>query len=1637
MRELDNGENNLIGDVSYIDGVGNVVTPISVGGGGGGVPIIPNNTTYNNTANSDGSLILRVSSNQKGANVILNDINTFKNTPDTITLKLSDVLAAVGGQATIKVQKTGYTTSTYFKIHVQKNPQYSGIGTNPNVQDLSKYGQQIPVIQYTDTTPYIFQIYKYVNNTLDTTTAVSGQGITDLVFDDMVAIIPIDDTGNINNIVNTLTISIDNPNALSLIQNSKSNLLVQSTTNTFTSNKTNDTFTFVSNDLTKYRITSITVNSTTKTFEPLNAQPLESLTTTLTLDGDYTVSVTTQAINVTLKDVPSITLINPNTERTYNINTNAGVPIGFTKSGNPTYVTAYVNNKSYKFTDLGTDPTNAGIIIPASAFSTIGNYRIVLVPSNGNGDGDSVQITYGVVDDVYVGIPDITSLSFPKELVGPDYVGTDVSFDVTWKTINADYVRIWTGEGYIQLPANGTKKLNVQDILNLLAGKYSENADTISFQLKVIPYNISGKELVTGKTETASITFYKGKLTIPRATALNRILEGFTTQFGDIATNTPDDTSKYLTHLLHLGDGNNKVITTWTGSQGTIIAKLYEPLDTTVQPNQQIWISKLQSNPTIETVTLTGETNPYCPHLKGPNFTIEADNGIGYQVYDSLLASGSNSSTNLLYKYTDSLGIDISKLQIQYVSGSQYTFENFSNFGSVEERANNFYYKLQLIENYKSRYSSLVTNTMGSVTSNNAISAFDNINKIVNGFDGFENFLYTSTNDLAYPKQNDGTLYPTSNPISIAWYEALVSEANNYDRFNPNLLSNNIPEFISEDYDNENFVTFLNMIGQHFDNIWCYINAFTQNKIAENKKVNGIIDDMIYHMLESMGWQGKKAFDSHFLWEYAFGQNQDGTQKYGMSLKDANNEVWRRMLNNLPYLLKHKGTGRAMKAIMACYGVPQSLLTIMEFGGPQDPTVGGVSQFTFDDRTSALYLKNNASVNIPWHTASINYPQSIEINFKPDNVNNFTLLSGSQFSLNFTQTTGSFATLNFGFAADGTTSPYFTPPLDYIDVIYSYGPDIVSSSYDFPLSTEYFSNVVVNQHDLGNSLSKYEVFLGTSNGHRIITSVSMSLTYSSSKFETGSALLLGGEEFSGQVDEFRLWIVPLEKSKFDNHTLHPNSINGNSYTASSTDLIFRLDFEYPKDRTRDNQIKNVSISEAYGENYATAQYFYSSSTYPYQYIPYDRTVTANISSMGHSFSNKIRFEDQFLVDDLSYKKRATVKSFDRAPIDSNRLGIFLSPTKELNMDIIKSFGDFNIDDYIGDPEDDYNYDYAGLKELRTYYFERLNRNINEYIQLVRYIDKSLFDVLHDVAPARAKVSKGLLIEPHLLERSKTRWNKPTAENDGREADINVTDTTEIFSENIGAEADFDGTTVVTFTSEVPDYDAKIENSGSAVLVAGIAYYDGKIDYSASALLEATAPFYEASITAPSGSSIQAEVDSIQHTVVGMDPNSLANAGYGLYAVKGNSILTSIDIFGNTTQSRVSAFVVNEQYTKKIKTQTAGYPLTGSASASLVKYEYITNTFTKNKITELPFSGSVSVGGTTLSVTAIDGYLPTHYKFTNNNSLGLQRSFYKGSTQTSGSTPDGLAAVQTFTTNPNILKVANTGRGSGEPILEVD
>ena len=1522
---------------------------------------------------------------------------------------------------------------------------------------------------------------------------------------------------------------------------------------------------FSSND--SYRATNIVAknNSGADVYNASAQSSTDSVSLRYTVNAPVTVFVDTENfVRITENDIPGIEFTN-GSSREYNINSDSGIAFSIRKLRGTNKITASVGGKQFTFSNLG-DGEDCIIILSDDAFPKVGQYRVILTPSNNLGGGNAIEGNVNAVADFWVGVPDIRDIVYPSVLRGPDYIGTDVDFELSYKSVNTDLVRIYKdgSDKYIEGPSSGIVKLNVQQILDLDSTTTSEDEDKISFTLKLIPYNLSGLSPVIGKHEIINILFDKGDLLIRRPLALNRIIDGFINQF-DLSV-FEDETSKYLTHLLHLENGDNRVVTTWTPDRGSLILKLYEPLPLFYDVNQLVWISKPQANPIIETVTLKSEIEDFCPPLKGPNFNLGVDKSIGFRVFDDLVASGSFTSNDIVNKYLESNGIDTSKLNISYASGSNYLFNNFVNFSSAEERVNNFFYKVELVENYKEKYTALIADTFtnpyielqsnllaeyqnansdpflttyssqnnanlitedtifdliqweinqpkGTAQLDEAKKVLEKANVIIRAFDGFEKWLYNDliySNTLSYPKQlyihpinglSTYILKPTTDNDVISWLENLQTLAAEFDKYNANYLVNNIPEFVVSDYDNNDFITFLDMIGQHFDIIWCYVNGLKKLKVTEEKQIKGATNNLIYYLLESMGWDGKRTFDSSLLWEYAFGTDKEGFQKYGMPLAEANNQVWNRILNNLPYLLKHKGTGRAMKAVMACYGVPQSMLTIMEFGGPQDPTKEGSTKFTFDDRTAAIKLQNNASGVVPWKSINGSYPQGIEFRIKPDSVQTTRIISSSQFYLDIEQTTGSFATLTFGLGDNAISAgPYFenitssnfnwtntfwAPPSSsiefytgatgsYISAVtgspfyytpsatmtvqyyngangeYALGPDTVSGSSNFPLSTEYYSNVLINRYPLGgvsSVASRYEVLLKTSDGQRIINSVSMSFVSTKECWESGSNLTIGND-FDGNLDEFRLWRVPLQPSKLENHTLHPDAINGNSYTASTADLLFRLDFEYVKNRTitENAGILNVAINTSYGEDYATASLMYSASLYPYQYEPYDRTVTATVPSLGLNYSNKIRFEEQELVTDLSHRVRATKKSFDRATIDSNRLGIFMSPIKELNMDIVRAFGDFNIDNYIGDPSDDYKESYRELAELRKYYFQRLNRNIYEYIQLVRYIDKSLFDVLDDLAPARAKVSKGLLIEPHYLERSKTRWEKPQSVRGDYDTLVDAHTNTKIELSYESKDALLDATDLTTLVVDIPNYDTLIDAETIYSLDATNPNYESEIDTNQIYVIESSYPTYpqtgSINIECPTGATLTGEVDSFTTTVIGLDPNSLANAGFGLYAERGNSIVRTLEpVFGNyeLTGSRRSVFLVKEQYKQSISTQLRGYPTTRSLTipGEQVYYENMDVIKYKYRVSALPFSGSISVGNDTVEVIALNGYFPTHYKFVNNLSEGLQRSYWKGSIQTSDSTPDGLAAVETFTTNPNILKVANTGRGSGEPILVVE
>ncbi len=1391
-------------------------------------------------------------------------------------------------------------------------------------------------------------------------------------------------------------------------------------------------------------------------------------------------------------------------------------------------------------------PNNNEVLINLSNPNALGRFELVIIAGNSVvGERDEVRTFIDVIRERTYGEPDVTQIIYDKNIIEADLRPLDFNFEFDLKAVNSEGIEVFLGEnkiGEVNFEiTKGVSKItfNAKELYNLYKDYFNETAKTYLITFNFRPYfnGIGGR--IFGKTESVSITVQRTPFLIDKGTAIRDISSTFSQLFSGEGTkqNYEDqivfEDDKHLYYQVRTSADQSFVITNTgmdrltysvfggkvvesqfeidseTGSTrkkkgyedyGSLVVKLLEPLPSTIDLNTQVWISK-QIIPTIvESIIITDEDDDKCLPLK-PNFGTDIISETALQYFDEIVSNQSTTSNDLVNRFISQSAFNLEDLNINYVSGSnkvdQYfiNFDNFVNFGGALTRLENFQYKLQTIESWENKItSSLYYNGSLSVASNSLLTSAsynDKIKGVINGFDGFEKKMYedfsiTSSNDIFFTSQS------------------IYAEV--YDKTNKNYLVRHIPQYLQESSDNLEYITFLEMIGQHFDIIWSYINGINRVKKVENKAVDGISDKLVYELLESFGWDPKSPFEGKELWNYAFGLNSNGSVTSNKNIlgnnistsytpEEAKNQVWRRILNNLPYLLKHKGTRKSINAILSCYGVPSSLLTIVEFGGPSN-VPSETNKFTYEDRSAFLNLGVNDYLNIPWINGE---PNAVQLRFKTQTKTNSQILygvSGSNYWRVSVEPTGSSVFGNINFELVNTKVD-----IDVIDVDLTPNHTSSMSIDNIPLYDGEFKFLTVQKSTSSDNSGKlfdtYQMYLREANGDRIRLAKSASLVlqvsssasfidgntyYSGSPWDYNGTLIVNGSGLNGiigSIDEVRLWNSALSSSVLTSHTLNPDVVFGNHVSSSTDDLLLRLDFEYPKNLYYTGSIKNVApVTSSYTSS-VVAIVSESISTYPYHYESYERFVTAEVPQIGFVGKDKVRLEDVELTGQLSYKARATKKAYDRAPIDSNRLGLFFSPVKELNLDILRSLGAINIGDYIGSWDDEYGNDsYPNLVELRNYYFQRTSLNFDEYIKLIKSVDKSLFDMLEQVIPARANVSKGILIEPSLLDRSKIKINRPTAENIYHSASFDVTETQNISLEvpyhtgSLNMEVDRE------FEVSVPFYSSSYSVDGLMNINSDYIFYTasntivtddliiGDIIYNSGSTMGGIEIKIDAGLK---NATILGEYDlENSYQQVGNDADSPFNLGFGLYGERGALDRTYFREDGTLILTeRYNAYLITVRYGRYVPKRVPANGLSSSlynttklGATDKIELE-LQYRFENKLILVSPFDEKANgefrtptahsfytdiisalgvfpyQNGIITAIKIFDGYTSGHYRYTKDTARGLENSFYEGSKQTSNTTLDGTSAVEVFVTNPNRLRVSPSGRGSGEPILEVD
>ena len=253
----------------------------------------------------------------------------------------------------------------------------------------------------------------------------------------------------------------------------------------------------------------------------------------------------------------------------------------------------------------------------------------------------------------------------------------------------------------------------------------------------------------------------------------------------------------------------------------------------------------------------------------------------------------------------------------------------------------------------------------------NAIVLDSSGNSLHSVISNFSSSLRTSSaSDDKNPMKNEKdefkiVLFPL-HPDVISLNGRLLSSASIYDEANPNLVTKLLPRhYLREGAQNEGIsrteidgtlhkeysgegipgqgqigstqimLTFLYIWSRFFDEIKMFVDAFKTLRSVDYATKDTIPDNFLNDFVRAYGVYLPPMFNNSKLNQYVEGEdiNQIGISDY--SLKNVQSQILRRVLINMPDVLRSKGTQHSIKSFLRAVGInPDSSVRIREFGGP-------------------------------------------------------------------------------------------------------------------------------------------------------------------------------------------------------------------------------------------------------------------------------------------------------------------------------------------------------------------------------------------------------------------------------------------------------------------------------------------------------------------------------------------------------------------------------------------------------------------------------------------------------------------------------------------------------------------------------
>lgn len=607
--------------------------------------------------------------------------------------------------------------------------------------------------------------------------------------------------------------------------------------------------------------------------------------------------------------------------------------------------------------------------------------------------------------------------------------------------------------------------------------------------------------------------------------------------------------------------------------------------------------------------------------------------------------------------------------------------------------------------------------------------------QILNGFS--LSLTGTYNNDtfsiINIPRNIDNTVIELNDQIYI---NGLLSDAELYDSQNKNMLQNFVPDKFLE-YDSENILTnLLNIWGQIFDEIMLYTSQFSSNLFSvDYANLNRPADN--YNTLNLLGLNAYTNYLFSSLLDFLIVTDNK------ISYKAIQENVWSRILNNLIYIYKSKGTLESVKAFINCIGLNMDLVKINEYVNFTTPqyidVIKKINIFELNfNSNSASYI--SATSNI-FNLSASEWSLICNINLKEINATQNILATPNQYSLSIIN--------------DSTVDDYGQPLIyGHLSLTghLSNGNMFILTSSTGNIFTNYPQTLIINK-----TSSSYEIYLNSIDLYNNIVSYSgiTSITSSLTSISNNTSFFIGSNgvnlnnTYSGSIINFKALNTYLTPSQIYTFTNNINSLNLVKETFNTNILVnwelneplysayINNNYQYSVDTG--NNIERVILDSSTG--------FTGGAVTGYSHFPDGNYYTNNTYS----------YVDQRFVSGLTkYSDKINIKNITYS--NTKYLDVEIKPIDILNESFEYMMGAIDVIDYLSRNDFNTNYNkYLGLEALQNTFYKS-SISLYGFFNLIDNIDKyavGLFKLLSQFFPANSTLLyNGIVIESPVYDRNK-------------------------------------------------------------------------------------------------------------------------------------------------------------------------------------------------------------------------------------------------------------------------------------------